>query len=374
MTEAMALALPMGAMALGVLFGATIQRSHFCTMGCISDAVLFGSFRRLRIWALAIAVALAGSQLLQALGLVDLAATAYRQPDLFWLGAIVGGIMFGFGMVLAGGCASRNLARLGGGSLKALVTLLVMGVVAYATTFGVLAPLYRALRAIGVADLGRAGVGDQGLPALLAGLTDVPSGWWAILITLAVAITLLLFCFRDVAFRRARGDIVTGLVLGALVPAGWLLTGWLFAAPSAPAPAQSITFVGPVGGAVHYVMTGGAGLDFGVALVIGTVAGALAVALQRRQFRFEGFVSRDDMVRHLLGGALMGCGGSLALGCTIGQGLTGVSTLSIGSWLALASIMAGGWWGVKFLETGRLLPRFRRRQPATVTAGGIRTG
>lgn len=369
MTESTALALPLGAMALGLLFGATIQRSHFCTMGCVSDAVLFGSFRRMRIWALAIAVALTGSQLLQGLGLVDLAATAYRQPDLFWLGAIVGGVMFGLGMVLAGGCASRNLARLGGGSLKALVALLVMGVVAYATTVGVLAPLYRALRAIGVADLS---TGDQGLPALLAGMTGVSAGLWTILATVVVATILLLFCFRDQAFRRAQSDIAVGLVLGALVPAGWLLTGWLIGAPSAPVMPQSLTFVRPVGGAVQYMMTSGDGLDFGVALVVGTVAGALAVALQRRQFRFDGFVSRDDMVRHLSGGALMGCGGSLAMGCTIGQGITGVSTLSVGSWLALASIMVGGWWGVKFLGTGRLIPRFRRRQPEPATAGGLR--
>lgn len=372
MTELAALIVPVGAMAIGALFGATIQRSHFCTMGCISDAVLFGSFRRMRIWALAIAVALTGSQLLQGLGLLDLAATAYRQPDLFWLGAIVGGILFGFGMVLAGGCASRNLARLGGGSLKALVALLVMGVVAYATTLGVLAPLARALRAVGVADLGHAGGGDQGLPALLAEMTGTRAGWWAALTTVAVAMALLLFCFRDLAFRRARGDIGTGLVLGALVPAGWLLTGWLIPAPSALAPPQSITFVAPVGSAMQYVMTGGAGLDFGVSLVVGTIAGALAVALQRGQFRLEGFVSRDDTVRHLLGGALMGCGGSLALGCTIGQGLTGVSTLSVGSWLALASIMVGGWWGVKFLETGRLFPRPPRGRPDAVTASSIR--
>lgn len=374
MTEVTALALPLATMVLGMLFGATVQWRHFCTMGGISDAVLFGSFRRLRIWALAIAVALAGSQLLQALGLVDLAATDYRQPQMFWLGAIVGGVMFGFGMVLAGGCASRNLARLGGGSLKALVALLVMGITAHATTFGVLTPVQQALRAIGVVDLSRASSGDQGVPALLAAATSASAGWWTALTTVAIVTALLLFCFRDAAFRRAPDDIVIGLTLGALVPAGWLLTSRLVAAVPVVSPPQSLTFVGPVGDTMHYVMAGGDGLGFGVTLVFGTVAGALAVALQRRQFRLEGFVARGDMVRHLLGGALMGCGGSLAMGCTIGQGLTGVSTLSVGSWLALASIMGGGWWGVKFLETGRLLPRPWRKRMHPEGVGSIGAG
>src|SRR5687767_2732941 len=117
--------LPLGALAIGIVFGAVVQRSHFCTMGCVSDAVLFGSFRRARIWALAIAAALVGTQACAWSGLIDLSTTAYRQMPLFWLGSLLGGLLFGFGMVLAGGCASRNLVRLGAGSLKALATLLV---------------------------------------------------------------------------------------------------------------------------------------------------------------------------------------------------------------------------------------------------------
>lgn len=357
MDDGTAALVPLGALVIGVVFGATLQRSHFCTMGCISDAVLFGSFRRMRIWALAIAVALLGSQALHAAGLVDLGGTGYRQPGLFWLGAVLGGLLFGFGMVLAGGCASRNLVRLGGGSLKALVTLLVLGVAAYATTLGVLTPLHRMLRAVGIADVRAIGAADEGLPALLAALTGLGAGFWAVTATLGIAAALLAFCWRDATFRRGGSDLATGLALGALVPAGWLVTGWLAADPFEPVPVESLTFVGPVGGSVHYLMTGaGERPGFGIALVAGTVLGALAVAVQRRQFRVEGFVARDDLVRHLAGGALMGCGGSLALGCTIGQGLTGVATLSLGSWVALGAILAGGWWGVKYLETGRLLP------------------
>jgi uncharacterized membrane protein YedE/YeeE len=351
---AAALWVPLGALAIGLVFGATVQRSHFCSMGCVSDAVLFGSFRRLRIWLLAIAVAVVGSQALAWAGLVDLGATSYRQPVLFWLGAVLGGLMFGFGMVLAGGCASRNLVRLGGGSLKALVALLVMGVAAYATVLGVLVPLHRGLRAVGATEVGAS---DQGLPALLAAATGVDARFWTPAATAAIAATLLAFCFRDRNFRRNPGDVATALILGALVPAGWLVTGWLGADPFEPVPVESLTFVGPVGNSLHYLMTGsGDRPDFGVALVAGTMLGAAAVAIHRRHFRLEVFVARDDMLRHLVGGALMGCGGALALGCTVGQGLTGVSTLSLGSWLALGSILVGGWWGVKHLESGRLLP------------------
>jgi uncharacterized membrane protein YedE/YeeE len=359
------------ALALGVVAGAVLQRSHFCTMGCVSDAVLFGSFRRARVWALALATALLGSQALDGLGLVDLGTTAYRSPAMFWLGALLGGGMFGFGMVLAGGCVSRNLVRLGGGSLKALTTLLVMAVAAYATTAGVLAPLHAGLRSIGAVDLAR----DQGLPALLASLTGLGTGLWAAALTVAIAGAALVFCFRDPAFRRARDEIATGMVLGSLVPAGWLVTGWLGAGAGASPPLESLTYVGPVGGSLLFLMTGSGGRPgFGVALVAGTILGAAAVALQRRQFRLETFVARDDMVRHLVGGSQMGCGGALALGCTVGQGLTGAATLGLGSWLALAAILAGGAWGVNHLLTGRLappLPAFARRRPEALDTSGL---
>lgn len=352
-----AIGVALGGLILGAVFGGVVQGSHFCTMGCISDAVLFGSLRRLRVWALAVAIALLGSQALAWAGLVDLAATPYRAPSLFWLGAVLGGLLFGFGMVLAGGCVGRNLVRLGGGSLKALVTLLVMAVTAEATMLGALAPVHAGLRALGSVDLGRIGAADGGAPALLSAASGLGIGFWTAILTLAVAGALLAFVLKDAGFRRARGDMAAALVLGTLVPAGWLVTGRLGADPFAPMAPESLTYVGPTAMSLRYVMIGaGEAPGFGVALVAGTILGAAAVARHRRSLRLEVFVARDDMVRHLVGGALMGCGGVLAAGCTIGQGLTGVATLSLGSWLTLAAILAGGVWGMKYLETGRLLP------------------
>ena len=212
--------LPLGGLLLGVLFGAVAERSHFCTMGCVSDVVLFGSFRRARVWALALAVALLASQALELSGLVALGATAYRAPSLSWLGALLGGLLFGFGMVLAGGCVSRNLVRLGTGSLKALVTLLVLAVAAGATMAGMLSPLQCLAQALGAVPL----ASDGGLPALLARAAGLPAAPLALILTLALVGGLLRFALRDPGLRRDGPDLATALILGALVPLGWLVT------------------------------------------------------------------------------------------------------------------------------------------------------
>ena len=315
MHEAPSLWLLPGAFLIGLTFGAVVQRSHFCTMGCISDAVLFGSLRRLRVWALAIAVALAGSQVLDWAGLVRLDRSLYRGPDPHWLALLPGGALFGFGMVLAGGCVSRNLVRVGGGSLKALTALATTGVVAAATWLVVPPPT---------------------TPSPVdGGAAPAP---WSLPLGLVLAAALLLFCLRHPGFRRSREDLATGAVLGALVPLGWLATSL------AGGQAESLNFLA---------------LDrpsFTVPLLVGTVLGAATAAGWRREFRVERFVAQGDLRRHLTGGALMGCGGALALGCTVGQGLAGVSTLAPSSILALAGMLGGGWWGIKYLETGRVLP------------------
>lgn len=333
---------PLGGLLIGLVFGATAQLSHFCTMGCVSDVVLFGSFRRARVWALALAVALAGSQALELMGWVALDRSPYRAPTLPWLGCLVGGVMFGFGMVLAGGCISRNLVRLGGGSLKALVTLLVLAATAGAMLTGVLAPLRSAVARLGTVPL----AGDGGVPALLARATGLPQAPLALALTFVLASSLLNFALRDPALRRSRGDLATGILLGVLVPLGWLIT----AADTSP---QSLNFVPPTAAALAALLRGAAP-DLGLGLVAGTVLGAMAMAARHGRLRLEAFTGRDDMVRHLVGAVLMGAGGVLALGCTIGQGLTGLATLGLASLAAWLAMLAGAWWGVRYLETGSL--------------------
>ena len=343
---------------IGGLFGAVAQRSHFCTMGAVSDLVLFGSRRRLRVWALAITAALVGTQALALAGLVPLGTSANLAPRLFWLGAIAGGLLFGFGMVLAGGCVSRALVRLGGGSLKALVVLLVTGVTAFLVASGPLAGLTVALAGVGSVPLAFPTGGlDAALAAGVAGLGPAV----ATLLATAIVLAPLTALVADRRFLAGRADVATGLALGGLVALGWLATATLVDPFGPPAATTSLTFVGPTGRSILWLMVGAGEVPgFGVATILGTVLGAALASAASGGPRLETFASRDDMLRHLAGGALMGVGGALAGGCSIGQGVTGVSALSIQALLALAAILLGGAWGVKYLETGRLLPRLGR--------------
>lgn len=348
-----------GALA-GIVFGFTAQRTNFCTMGAVSDAVLIGDYRRARMWALAIAVALIGSQALHGAGLVDLGRSIYLTASLGWFGAILGGLMFGCGMVLAGGCGNKTLVRLGAGNLKSLVVAVTIGIFAYMTLRGLIGLGRVAWIEPTNLDLRRLGFADQGLPRLLAGLLDVSMASSRAALTGMLAVVLAWFCFKDAAFRSAPRLIVGAVVIGLIVPVGWWVTGVLGRDDFDPTPLASVTFVAPVGEALVYLMTfSGASITFGIGTVGGVIAGSCLAALSAGTWRLEGFSDSADMVRHLAGGALMGTGGVLALGCTIGQGLTGVSTLALGSWIALASIIAGGVVALKSLEEGGLLPGLR---------------
>lgn len=338
----------------GLLFGAVVQRTHFCTMGAIADLVLFRDWRRMRAWLLAMAVAILGSQALEAGGLVDLSSTFYRSSDILWLGALLGGLLFGFGMTLTGGCSSRNVVRFGAGNLKSLIVLLVMGVVGYMTMNGLLA-----LPRLQIEAIGSIASTDQGLSSKL-GLGETA----AMIAALVPGIALLYFCFKDEKFRRSPKDVVAGLVLGALIPFGWLVTGVLGADDFEPVPLASFSFVAPVSRGLIYLMTyPSMTISFGIAAVGGVLAGAFLMARMTGDFRFEGFSNLEDLTRHLAGAAMMGVGGVLGLGCTIGQGMSGLSTLSIGSFLTLAAIVTGGVFGVRYLERGSLLEAARALMP-----------
>lgn len=342
--------------AAGMVFGATAQRTNFCTMGAIADWVALGDARRLRAWLLAIAVALAGSQALHLAGIIDLRASIYLTPNFGWLGALLGGGLFGFGMTLAGGCGNKTLVRLGAGNLKALVVAIVLGLFAYMTLRGLFA-LAR-VNVIERANLDLTRIGGQGLPDLGAAL-GLPAIVARIGLTIGGVTLLLWFCFKDAAFRASPVNIAGGVIIGALIPLGWLITGVFGRDDFDPTPLASFTFVAPVGESLVYLMTfSGATITFGIAVVGGVIVGAFAMALATRGFRFEGFAGVADMARHLIGAAMMGTGGVLALGCTIGQGITGLSTLAAGSLIAWAAIVAGGVVGIKFLEEGSLRGAF----------------
>jgi hypothetical protein len=338
---------------IGLVFGATAQRTNFCTMGGISDRVLMGDGRRLRAWVLATAVAIVGTQILAYSGGVDLDRSIYLTANLGWLGAIVGGLAFGFGMTLTGGCPSRTLVRLGAGNLKSLVVVLVLGIVAYMTLRGLIAPARVSFEAATNVDLSARGLQSQNIGELAAAIFGVSEGAARAVAAAGVAAVLLFYCFKDAAFRRSPADLTAGIVIGLTVVAGWVVTGMLAFDDFEPVPLASVTLVAPVADALQFLMTyTGATINFGIAVVGGIIAGSFLMAAVTGAFRVESFTDRDDLLRHLAGAALMGVGGVLALGCTIGQGVTGMSTLALGSAIAWLSIIAGGYVGVRYLEEG----------------------
>jgi uncharacterized protein len=345
--------LALAGLGIGVFFGAVVFHTNYCAMGAISDAVTFGDKRRLRSWLLAIAVAVLAAQGLQAAGITDLGKSIYLPPALDWTGTLLGGLLFGYGMVFAGGCASKNLVRVGGGDLRALVTLLVLGVSAYAAIGGLFGPVRAELARLTSVDLSGFGFSSQSLGSMLGRFAGLGTMVGSFVVGGVFALGLLLVCFADRGFRGSKLHILAGLGVGLSVAAGWAVTGWLFddfaAKPSVPA---SLTFVRPTGDSMEWLMrfTAAPLPGFGVACVGGTILGAFLVARATGRFRVSTFADVADTRRNLFGAVLMGIGGIMATGCTMGQAITGVSTLSLGSMLAFAGILGGGVLGVKALE------------------------
>ena len=332
-----------GGFVLAAVFGFVANRTNFCAMGAVSDMLHMGSRGRLGAWFFAAGLAILGTQWLHAAGLVDLANAIYLTPNFGWLGYIVGGVAFGVGMTLAAGCGQRNLVRFGGGSLKALVVLLVLGITAYTTLRGLLGLARITVFEAPNVQLDLHGLDDQGLATMLAAALGVENPD-TVRTVLAVVLGggLIVFALAQSSFRRSFDNILAGIVIGLVVTSGWFLTGYLGNDDFDPVPVESLTFIAPTGNAINYVMTfTGSTINFGIAAVLGMVAGSFVYAVASGSFRVETFSTRPEMLSHLAGGLLMGFGGVLALGCTIGQGVTGMSTLAAGSLIALVSIIFG---------------------------------
>lgn len=333
---------------LAMIFGYVGNKTHFCTMGAVSDIVNIGDWGRMRAWLLAIAVAIIGTNILVYLGHLDIEKTLYTTPNFYWLAAIVGGATFGIGMTLAGGCGQRTLVRVGGGNLKSIVVFIYLGYAALVTLRGILGAFrVNFLQAPAVTvQLD----GNQTLPTLL----NLGPGA-ALGLALAIAAVMLIFIFANGDFRKNSDGILSGIIIGLVVVAGWYVTGKLGFGEDPETLemvyigtnshlAESMTFVAPVGYTMDYwaYWTDSATIiTFGIATVFGVGVGSFIYAVTHKTFRWEFFTSPQDLARHLIGATLMGFGGVTALGCTIGQGVTGVSTLSIMSFLVLASIITG---------------------------------
>lgn len=341
-------------------------------MGAVSDMVNMRDYNRFRAWLLAIAVATIGVALLEYTGLIDVTHTfpPYRASRLIYVENIIGGILFGIGMTLSSGCANKTLVRLGGGNIKSLLVFMVIAVVAYY----MINPfpnsdqtLYSVLFYHWTHPLSKAIGSDQDIGAMLS---SSHTSMARLIAGLSVGIVLLFFLFRSKEFRSSRDNILSGIVIGLVILSAWFISSniqikaddgpytlstyyqqWdMLADSDAGKPLegrtlspQSYTFINPIGQALGYVKSGFLSglLTFGLISVFGVIVGSFIWSLFTRSFRFEWFASIKDFLSHIIGAALMGLGGVLALGCTIGQGITGVSTLATGSFLALGSIIFG---------------------------------
>ena len=354
-TSNLGLIVTLGGFVLAFIFGAVANRTNFCTMGAVSDVVNMGSWGRMRMWLLAIAVAILGTHALQLTGLIDLTKSIYVQPNVRWVSYILGGLLFGVGMTLGSGCGSKTLVRLGGGSLKSLVVFTFLGIAAYMTLKGLFG-IWRTRWIDPIAtDLTALNIPRQDLPTLIAAWTGASLPAMELGVALAVAGALLFFVFKDRDFRTSFDHVLGGTVVGLVIVGGWYVTGHLGYAENPETlentffgtnsrTIESLSFTSPVAYTLELLMLWSdrsLGLTFGIGATLGIIAGSFSYAVASKTFRWEGLAGAEDTANHVIGGLLMGFGGVLALGCTIGQGLTGFSTLALGSIIAFLAIVAG---------------------------------
>jgi len=358
---------------ISVILGFVVNKTNFCTMGAVSDMVNMNDYSRFRAWLLAIAVALIGVSMLEYMGSVNVTDSfpPYRSSQLIWIENILGGFMFGIGMTFASGCGNKTLIRIGGGNIKSILVFIIIAIIAYYMT----TPfpnsdktLYSVLFYDWVNPLAISLDTNQDIGAMLGGADNTQI--MRLVVGLIVAAGMLFYIFKATDFRGSKDNILAGVVIGLIILTAWYTSSniminaddsnyslseyyseWdMLAEDDEGKPAtgrtlnpQSFTFINPIGQTYGYIKDGldSALLTFGLISVIGVILGSLLWALISRSFRVEWFVDTRDFINHTIGGILMGFGGVLALGCTVGQGITGMSTLALGSILTFISIIFG---------------------------------
>jgi len=348
----------LGGLVCGVLAGAAAQYGRLCTFSAIEDAVMAGDFRRGRAFFLSLATALLATQTLASTQLIDVSGNPYQHPQVELAGLIIGALLFGFGMSLVGTCGFGLLIRAGTGDLRALVTAIVLGIAAAASTGGLLAPLR--LWTAGLVTVPTQTLGWENVQQISRETLGLPANS---VLTVLIVMAALGLIFRSARFRKRPQLIVAGVVLGLAVTSGWIVTSAL-TDPFGINRSESLTFVGPLarvvlltmGETIHSAM-------FAVGSVLGVASGSFAVAGMRDELRWEAFDDPREMRRHLLGAVLMGLGGVLTKGCTIGQGLSAASTLAVTAPIAIVFMILGASIGLSYLvgdhEAFSLWPKAR---------------
>ena len=357
---------------ISVILGIVVNKTNFCTMGAVSDMVNMGDYGRFRAWLLAIATAVFSVTVLEYMGMVNVSDTfpPYRGNQLIYAENILGGFIFGIGMTFASGCGNKSLIRIGGGNIKSIFVFAILGIVAYYMTnpfpnsdktlyslffYDWLNPLAVTLDT------------KQDLGALIS--NDDPTNT-RLTLGLIVTAGLLFYVFKAAEFRSNKDNILGGIIIGLAITAAWYTSSniavvadetnyslidyyeeWdMLAEDDEGKPAigrtlnpQSFTFVNPIGQTYGYIKDGfdSSLITFGLISVFGVIFGSFLWSLMSRSFRFEWFVDFKDFLNHIVGAIFMGVGAVLALGCTVGQGITGLSTLALGSIITLIAIIFG---------------------------------
>jgi hypothetical protein len=348
---------------LAIVLGAVANKTSFCTMGAVSDWVNMGDKGRMRAWLFAITVALGGMLVLETLGKLSLPSDTfppYRTGNFAWLRYVLGGVLFGVGMTLGSGCGNKTCIRIGGGNLKSIVVLAVASYAAYLMLWGDIKGqgffdvVFNSWMGPTAVDLSKFGMQSQELGAMIAGVTGGDAAQLHLIVGGIAVVALLIYVFMSADFRGSFDNILAGIVVGLVVLGGWYVTGgpmgaaWKeYAELATDIPSrvsmQSFTFISPMGDGVRYLTqpTNFTLLNFGIMALTGVIVGSFLYSVITGKFRIEWFASGKDFAAHVVGGALMGFGGVLSMGCTIGQAVTGVSTLALGSILTFASIVFG---------------------------------
>jgi uncharacterized membrane protein YedE/YeeE len=347
--------------AITFLLGAVMQRTGFCSMGAVSDIFIMSSWTRLKQWFLAIGVAILGFALMSYFGLVDPLKSIYTGNRILWLSTLVGSSLFGFGMVLSSGCGSKTLVRIGGGNLKSVIVFMVLGLSAYMTMRGFLGVIrINTLDSVFIA-LNT----PQDLPSILSPITGIARNNLHLALGLIVGFAFIAYALASKAFWTVE-NLFAGFFVGLAICAVWWVSGSLGYLAEDPNTLQeafiatnsgrmeSLSFVAPYAYALDWMMMYSDTSKFisvGIAAVLGMIFGGTFIAIVTKTFRWESFRDTEDTANHLVGATLMGFGGVTALGCTVGQGLSGISTLAIGSFLALPGFIFGAYLALRYLET-----------------------
>jgi uncharacterized membrane protein YedE/YeeE len=351
--------------AVTFLLGAVMQKTGFCSMGAVSDIFIMSSWDRLKQWFLAIGVSIIGFALMSYLGLIDPLKSIYTGTKFLWLSTLVGSTLFGFGMVLASGCGSKTLIRIGGGNLKSIIVFMVLGLSAYMTMKGFLGVIrINTLDSVYIALST-----TQDLPSILSPLTGIARNNLHLALGLAIGLIFIAYALANKSFWTAE-NIFAGLLVGLAIIAIWWISGNLGFVAEDPntleevflvtnsGKMESLSFVAPYAYSLDLLMLysdTSKVLSLGIVAVIGMISGAACSALLTKSFRWESFRNAEDTANHLLGATLMGFGGVTALGCTVGQGLSGISTLALSSFITLPGFIFGAYLALRYLQL-RLAP------------------